>query len=223
MGQIFPCTAGQKRFSFRVLQIAQLNRLCSLSIIGISCRTSVTLSHFGGKAMRVAIVVLALVAAAAAQSEQRPIPEAGAYWPIPNAAVQPDKTRDFKAIYDATRPATKPEDVIPAVARAASLVNALSATGLPPQHRKLAIVFHDDALPAVLRDETYKEKYGIANPNLTLIHRLREAGVELFVCGQSLHSHQIDPAKVIDEVKVATSATIVSVTYQNRGYALLAF
>ena len=174
--------------------------------------------------MRIATVLFAvamLSASAAAQSD-RPIPEAGAYFPIPNAAVQPDKTRDFKALYDATKPA-KPEDVIPAVARAAFLVNALAATGLPPQHRKLAIIVHDDALPAILRDEAYKEKYGIANPNLTLLRRLREQGVELFVCGQSLHSHQIDVSKVADEVKVATSATIVSVTYQNRGYALLSF
>ena len=173
--------------------------------------------------MRTVLLVLAVSALAAAQSELRPIPEAGSYWPIPNAAVQPDKTRDFKAIYDATKPAAKPDDVIPAVARAAGLVNALAALGLPPQHRKLAIVFHDDALPAILRDEAYKEQYGIANPNLALIRRLREQGVELFVCGQSLHNRQVDPAKVVDEVRVATSASIVSVTYQNRGYALLAF
>ena len=176
--------------------------------------------------MRTVVLALLLMGASTsmlAQSEQKVIPEAGGYWPIPNAAVVPDKTRDFKVIYDSTKPAAKPEDVAPAVARAAGLVNALGALGLPASHRKIAIVFHDDALPTILRDEAYKEKFGIANPNLTLLRRLHDAGVELFVCGQSLHGHQIDPAKVTDEVKVATSATIVNVTYQNRGYAYLPF
>lgn len=163
------------------------------------------------------------IAAFAQVPSRREIPEAGGYWPIANAVVTPDKTRDFKVIFDATRPAVKPDDVLPAVARAAGLVNALGALGLPTAHRKIAIVVHDDALPAVLRDESYKAKYGVANPNLTLLRRLRDAGVELFVCGQSLHGHQIDVANVTDEVKVATSATIVNVTYQNRGYAYLPF
>src|ERR1700756_1563491 len=110
-----------------------------------------------------------LLAAAAAQSKQRrAIEEARGYWPLPKAAVQPDKTRDFKVIFDATRAAAKPEDVVPAVGEAAALVNALTATGVPAVQRKMAIIFHGATVDAVLGDESYKEKYGIANPNLTL-------------------------------------------------------
>jgi len=166
--------------------------------------------------------VLALTASA--QSEQRPvIKDARGYWPLPKAAVQPDKTRGFKVIFDATRATVKPEDVVPAVGEAAALVNALVATGVPETQRKMAIIFHGAAVDGILDDESYKQKYGIANPNLKLIRSLREAGVELFVCGQFLHFRQIDPAKVISDVQLATSAMFVNVTYQNRGYALLSF
>jgi intracellular sulfur oxidation DsrE/DsrF family protein len=177
--------------------------------------------------MRMVTVVFTafvLSATAAAQSELRPvIKEARGYWPLPKAAVQPDKTRDFKVIFDSTRAAAKPEDVIPAVGEAAALVNALGATSVPTSRRKMAIVFHGAAVDGILDDESYKEKYSIGNPNLELIRSLRKAGVELFVCGQFLHFRQIDPGRIVSDVQLATSAMLVNVTYQNRGYALLPF
>ena len=177
--------------------------------------------------MRIVTVVFTafvLSVTAASQSEQRPvIKEARGYWPLPKAAVQPDKTRDFKVIFDSTRAAAKPEEVIPAVGEAAALVNALAATGVPAARRKMTIVFRGAAVDGILHNESYKEKYGIANPNLELIRSLRKAGVELFVCGQFLHFRQIDPAKIVSDVQLATGAMLVNVTYQNRGYALLPF
>lgn len=177
--------------------------------------------------MRMVMVVFTatvLLAKASAQSEQRPaIKEARGYWPLPKAAVQPDKTRAFKVIFDSTRAPANPEDVVPAVAEAAALVNALAATGVPVAQRKIAIIFHGVAVDGIQDDDSYKEKYGIANPNLKLIRSLREVGVELFVCGQFLHFRQIDPAKIASDVQLATSAMFVNVTYQNRGYALLSF
>ena len=176
------------------------------------------------KTVLVVLTVAVLLARAAAQSEQRPvIKEARGYWPLANATVQPDKTRDFKVIFDATRAAVQPEGVVPAIQDAAALVNALAATGVPAAQRKIAVIFHGAAVYGVLDDESYREKYGVTNPNLKLVRSLHEAGVELFACGQMLHFHQIDPAKVIKDVQVATGAMIVNVTYQNRGYALLPF
>jgi intracellular sulfur oxidation DsrE/DsrF family protein len=109
------------------------------------------------------------------------------------------------------------------VGEAAALVNALAATSVPASQRKMAIIFHGVAVDGILDDESYKQKYVVANPNLKLIRSLREAGVELFVCGQFLHFRQIDPAKVVSDVHLATSAMFMNVAYQNRGYALLPF
>ena len=177
--------------------------------------------------MRMVMVVFtaaALLAVAAEQTEQHPvISEARGNWPLPNAAVQPDKTRDFKVIFDATRAAAKPEDVVPALAEAGALLNQVGAAGVPAAQRKVAVIFHGAAVDGLLNNESYKEKFGVANPNLNLLRALRQAGVELFVCGQFLHFRQIDPSKIVPDVPLATSAMIVTVTYQNRGYALLPF
>jgi len=43
----------------------------------------------------------------------------------------------------------------------------------------------------------------------------------LFVCGQNLAFAQVDPKILTPSVSVASDASIVLMTYQNRGYALL--
>jgi intracellular sulfur oxidation DsrE/DsrF family protein len=159
-----------------------------------------------------------------AQTEQRPvIKEAGGYWPVPKAAVQPDKTHVFKAIFDVTRAASSPSEFVPGIEDAAEFINELAATGVPVQNRKVALIFHGDAVFGIFDDATYRAKYGSTNPNLKVLRALRAAGAELYVCGQLLHMKNLDPSKVTPDVKVATDALIVLVTYENRGYALLSY
>ncbi len=174
--------------------------------------------------MKSACVVLIVVAATLAQSGQRPVvPESGKFFPIPNAVVQPDRGLVYKALFDATRAADDPKEFVPALDDAASLVNELAASGVPEANRKMTIVFHGAAAYGVMDNATYREKYGVDNPNLQLVNNLRHAGVELLVCGQMLRFKNIDERKILPAVKVATDALVVSVTYQNRGYALLTY
>ena len=69
----------------------------------------------------------------------------------------------------------------------------------------------------------YQAKFGMANPHLDTIRKMKAAGVEFFVCGQNLAADNVDPATLVPEVRVASDALIVLITYQNRGYALLSF
>jgi len=61
------------------------------------------------------------------------IPEADGYVSIPNAAVPPDKKRTYRAIYDATRAAKDPTQLLPALNMAGSELNAFAATSVPAQ------------------------------------------------------------------------------------------
>jgi hypothetical protein len=60
-----------------------------------------------------------------------------------------------------------------------------------------------------------------ANPNLPLSRDLKKAGVEVFVCGQSLHERGFKAAAVAEEVPVADSALLVLVNKQVDGYAYI--
>jgi len=151
------------------------------------------------------------------------IPEASGYVTIPNAAVPPEKTHLYKAIYDATRSADKPSQILPALDMAGSELNALAASGIPLRNARFAVVFHGGALDGILDDTHYRAKYGIANPNLPVLRRFQKAGVEMFVCGQNLAFEDRDPRAIAREVKIASDALIVLMKYQNSGYALLSF
>jgi intracellular sulfur oxidation DsrE/DsrF family protein len=54
-----------------------------------------------------------------------------------------------------------------------------------------------------------------------LIRDLKKAGVELFVCGQSLHELGFKTDEVAEEVPVADSAMVVLVNKESDGYAYI--
>ena len=151
------------------------------------------------------------------------VPEADGYVEIPNAAVPPVKGRVYKAVFDANRAADKPSQLLPAVNNLGSELNAFAAAGLPKSAAKFVLVFHGPAMDALLDDGHYKAKHGVGNPNLKVLSRLKAAGVEMFVCGQNLAADKVDPRTLTQDVRVASDALIVLMTYQNDGYALLSF
>ncbi|MDQ6893918.1 MAG: DsrE family protein [Acidobacteriota bacterium] len=151
------------------------------------------------------------------------VPEADGYVEIPNAAVPPVKGRVYRAVFDANRAADKPSQLVPAVNNLGSELNAFAAAGLPKSAAKFVLVFHGPAMDALMDDAHYRAKYHIDNPNLRVLSRLKSGGVEMFVCGQNLASDKIDPRTLTPDVRVASDALIVLMTYQNDGYALLSF
>ena len=87
---------------------------------------------------------------------------------------------------------------------------------------KIAAVCHGAADKAVLSDAAYFARFKVAaNPNLPLIRDLKKAGVEVFVCGQSLHELGFEAAEVAEEAPVADSAMLVLVNKQADGYAYI--
>lgn len=151
------------------------------------------------------------------------IPEADGYVAISNVAVPPDKKRVYRAIYDATRAARDPSQLIPALNMAGSELNAFAATGVPMANARFVVVFHGAAINAIFDESHYKTKFGVSNPNLKVLSELRHAGVEIYVCGQNLVAENIDPKTISKDVTIASDALIVLMAYQNDGYALMSF
>jgi intracellular sulfur oxidation DsrE/DsrF family protein len=143
----------------------------------------------------------------------------GGVVPLPRAAEQPRK--GAKAVFDVTASA-KPGQVNQGLEHVARLLNLYGAAGLKADDVKIAAVCHGAADQAVLSDAAYRARYQFpANPNLPLIRALKKAGVEVFVCGQSLHELGFQAEEVAAEVPVADSAMLVLVNKQADGYAYL--
>jgi intracellular sulfur oxidation DsrE/DsrF family protein len=151
------------------------------------------------------------------------IPQADGFALIPTASVPVEKSRTYRAIFDATRAADAPNQLVPALNMAGSELNALGVSGVPLANAKFVVVFHGAAMAGLMNDATYKAKFGVSNPNLPVLARMKQAGVSLFVCGQNLAFDHVDPKTLSPDVSVASDALIVLMTYQNQGYALLSF
>lgn len=151
------------------------------------------------------------------------VPGASGFVVIPGVAVPPMAQHTYKAVFDATRGATRPADLLPAIDMAGSELNAFGAMHVPLANARFAIIFHGDALDGILDDAHYRAKFGMANPNLKPLADMKRAGVKLYVCGQNLAFAKIDPATLSPDVTVASDALIVSMELQGQGYALLSY
>src|ERR1700756_1872921 len=160
---------------------------------------------------------LAVARAAAAADGQPPsgdgglvhplVPGHGGVVPLPRAAEQPRK--GAKAVFDITADAM-PGEVNKGLEQVARFLNLYGAAGLKVGDVKIAAVCHGAADKAVLSDAAYLARFKVAaNPNLPLIRTLKKAGVDLFVCGQSLHELGFKAEEVAKEVPIADAAMLV--------------
>jgi len=70
----------------------------------------------------------------------------------------------------------------------------------------------------VMTNDAYKERYNRDNPNIALIHALKQAGVDIRVCGQGLIGRKIDSAQVNPDVQIDLWAMTTLVNLQLKGY-----
>jgi intracellular sulfur oxidation DsrE/DsrF family protein len=95
--------------------------------------------------------------------------------------------------------------------------------GVAPKDLKIVIVMHGPGGIVAMNNDTYRAKFNADNPNAQLLADLKKAGAEIYLCGQTLHQQKFAEKAMLPEVKLATSAMIVLLTYQNQGYAMMPF
>jgi intracellular sulfur oxidation DsrE/DsrF family protein len=146
---------------------------------------------------------------------------AGAMHPLPQAAYQPQKDAVYRVVFAVTKTGEKPTDVSPSLEQAARSVNLYASAGVPLDHLKFVAVAYGPATPAMLDNEHYKAKFGVDNPNLELIRKLRGAGIDVAVCGQAVAGSKYDYAWISHDVTLALSALTTITMLQQQGYALM--
>jgi len=139
----------------------------------------------------------------------------------PEATLRPDPAATHKAVFDITKAAATSTGVNPGLAKVARAINAFAVAGVPVDHLDFEIIVHGGAAPIVLGAEAFSAKLGHDNPNLALLAQLAKAGVDIYVCGNTLGDRGYTPAELAPEVKVAVSAVTTIITRQNQGYAVI--
>lgn len=148
-----------------------------------------------------------------------PIPGVEPARDLPGAKEIPDAKTEYTVLFDVARAAPNATDVNPMLQAAARYINTLAAVGVPAEHRKIAVVFHQGGTSAILKNDAYKARNsGQDNPNIAIIQALKKAGVDFRVCGQAVLAMKIDQKDIQPEVQVDLWALTTIINMELRGY-----
>jgi intracellular sulfur oxidation DsrE/DsrF family protein len=175
-----------------------------------------------------AVAIIAILSAVPgsthAQSTQAlPIPGVDAAIDFPNEHEMPDPGLTYKIVFDIGKAAPKIDEVNPRLITISRYYNTLAKGGVPADHRKFVVVFHQEGTEIALNNAAYKaRKDGHDNPNIAMIHSMKQAGVDFRVCGQGVLAKKIDMAAINPDVQVDQWAMTTITTLQLRGYVRVA-
>ena len=156
-----------------------------------------------------------------AQSAQAlPIAGVEAATDLPGEHQVPDPKMMYKVAFDIGKAAPNMDEVHPALLKISEFYNTLAKHGVPADHRKVVVVFHQKGTEYALSNAAYKARHdGHDNPNVALIQNMKKAGVDFRVCGQGVLGSKIDPATILPEVQVDLWAMTTIVALEMQGYA----
>lgn len=167
---------------------------------------------------------LLLLFVANAQKKVNPvIPHFGTVTEVPFSVENPDPKLDYKIVVEVNSENPKPENVHEFFDKVAAVVNLHALGGVHASKLHVVMVIHGPAAQFVVNNEEYKKKFNTDNPNIPLFKELTDAGVKIFVCGQSLNKRNIAKESVASEVKPSLSAITTLTTYQLKGYSFLKY
>ena len=171
----------------------------------------------------IGVVVLASGSFGPARAASNPpllVPGYEAAKDLPGAKELPDPRIDYKVVFADGQEVKNPTDINPMLPTIATYVNTLGKFGVPADHRHLVIMFHqrNPDLDIVMTNEAYRERYNRDNPNIAIIHALKQAGVDIRVCGQGLLARKIDSKQVNPDVQIDLWAMTTLVNLQLKGF-----
>ena len=127
--------------------------------------------------------------------------------------------KEIKAVFEISIGADARDKQDRSIANVARFLNMHARAGMPKDKLKAALVMHGGGTWEVLNNESYRERFGMDNPNLPVLEQLAEAGVDIYVCAQSAAGRKILAKEfATPTVKFAFSAMTAIVSLQRDGY-----
>ncbi|TAH09704.1 MAG: hypothetical protein EAZ12_05890 [Sphingobacteriia bacterium] len=176
--------------------------------------------------MKIASFVLFLFVAQLLVAQNKTFPvikNYGAALEVPFATMTIDPKLDYKVLIDVTTATDKPEIINEYVENIARIINLHALAGVTAKKLHVVAVFHGPAVMTLLNNEAYQKKFGVNNPHIPLFAALKEAGIPMYVCGQTLFKRNVDPSTIVTEVLPALSAITTVTTYSAKGYTVLKY
>jgi len=169
------------------------------------------------------ILIFAGAAYAAAPPTGPIIKDFGPVFPVPEGSYNLAADTHYKVTMDVSATGDFPEDMNRSLVSAARFLNMHARNGIEAKNIEFAIIVHGPAGKDLLGNKGYEERYQEPNPNTELLNQLGQAGVEIYLCGQSAAYMKIAADELNPAVTMALSAMSAHVRLQSEGYTLIPF
>jgi len=147
----------------------------------------------------------------------------GPVFAVPQDSFNLLPDQKYKILMDIGKGPDDPAQLNRSIESAARLLNMHSRNGIKAENLELAIVLHGSGIHAALNNEAYSEHFLVQNANTKLISALKQAGVHIYVCGQSAAYNGYSTEQLLPGVDMAVSAMTVHVRLQQDGYRAILF
>ena len=169
----------------------------------------------------IAIAAITFMPAHAEKDDALLVPDMPAAADIPGAFELPDPSVNYKVVFSVNRDPQSPDDVNPMFNAMATYLNTLGMHGVPAEHRNIVAMIHHrtEGFDIVMTNEAYKKRHGRDNPNIEIIRKLKQAGVDIRLCGQGLIGREIDAKDVNPDIQIDLWAMTSIINLEMAGYA----
>lgn len=145
----------------------------------------------------------------------------GGVHPNDTLPFRPDPAEDYRILADVTSTSADASKIPNSLERLARIVNLMAYAGVPASHVHIIAVLNEAAGLLPLTQEAYQKRFNTSNPNLALLHQLKQAGVQLLVCSQAMAGADLTAQDMSPDVTVSLSALTDFVILGHQGYSYL--
>lgn len=135
-------------------------------------------------------------------------------------SFQPDIKKTYKLVFNIDNDVEK-AGVNMRLWKIARELNLLKAAGVPDKNVQIAAVVHGKAITISLTDQAYEKRYQKKNPNTKLVEELANAGVKLYLCGQTVAGMKIEQSELNPAWEVTLSALVTLPILESQGYLMV--
>ncbi len=171
--------------------------------------------------MKNLIVFIVLLSGTSALAQKKVYPviqDYGFMLEMPFETIQPDPDLDYKLLAETPRGQKDKTKLYEILDYFAKVVNAHAYAGVPRENFKMSVVLYSGSAYTALTHEEYNERFGNDNPNLELLERFQEAGVDVIICGQSMMKQNMRPEDIAEGIKIGSSRITISSELMTKGY-----
>jgi len=142
----------------------------------------------------------------------------GGVHPRAELPMRPDPNANYNIFVDIVSTTKDSSGQYQGLKRLARLVNLMAYTKVPSDHVHIVALFDGESGYAAANNTLYQQQFNTDNPNLSIIHAIKKAGVKFMICSQALAEFNL-PDNVVDpDVTITLSALTDAVIYGQKGY-----